>query len=59
MLAKEDNKRIEYWFINTEGDRISIWPIMEILSGAFIQCIDLKTGQQLTIHRNRIKWDKV
>ncbi len=59
MTAKENNERIEYWFIDMEGNKIKIWPVLEVLGDTFIHCLNLTNGGKLIIHRNRIKWQKI
>ncbi len=57
LMAKlDDEKQIEYWFIDVFGDRVEVVPTFKILGGTFINCLVIRTNEQLTIHRSRIKW---
>lgn len=49
--------KIKYWFIDMEGNKIDIIPLGKILGGIFIHCFNAENGQELSIHRSRIKWE--
>ena len=50
--------KIEYYFIDTEGNKIVIFPYERILGGAFINCFRIDNKQELTIHSNRLQWKR-
>ncbi len=58
LMAKlENNKKVKYYFIDVFGDKVEVVPLMQILGNSFITCISVTTQEQLTIHRNRLRWE--
>jgi len=61
FMKEQDNNpdRIEYYFINMEGEKIVVFPYERILGETFINCVSLKDKKELTIHRSRLCWNKI
>jgi len=60
MLEQDKNPdKIEYYFIDMEGNKIIIFPYERILNSLFVNCFRIDNKQELTIYRSRLQWNKI
>ena len=55
----ESPDKVEYYFIDMEGNKIAVFPYERILNDVFVNCICIESKKVLTIHKNRLCWNKI